>query len=115
MIKLTNENVRTLPGRGSDVLYADSDKTKGVPGLYLRIREGGSRSFVIQWREGAGQRRAKVGKVGVLSLDDARTTGAMIVSTKFLPPAPKSAMVVIFVVLRMSLWLRSKRSKSGRG
>ena len=72
MTKLTNENVRTLPARGSDVLYADDDKTKGVPGLYLRIREGGSRSFVIQWREASGQRRATVGKVGVLSLDEAR-------------------------------------------
>jgi hypothetical protein len=43
-----------------------------VPGLHLRIREGGSRSVVIQWRQGAGQRRATVGKVGVLSLDNAR-------------------------------------------
>lgn len=72
MTKLTAENVRTLPGRGSDVLYPDADKTKGVPGLYLRIREGGSRTFVIQWRDGPAQRRQTVGKVGVLSLDEAR-------------------------------------------
>jgi integrase len=43
-----------------------------VPGLYLRVREGGSRTFVIQWREGSTQRRSTVGKVGVLSLDEAR-------------------------------------------
>jgi integrase len=70
--KLTSDNVRTLPLRGSDALYPDIDKTKGVPGLYLRIREGGSRTFVIQWRDGARQRRETVGKVGVLSLDEAR-------------------------------------------
>lgn len=68
MTKLTNETVRTLPLRGKDTLYPDSE----VRGLYLRVREGGSRSFTIQWREGGRQRRSKVGLVGILSLDEAR-------------------------------------------
>lgn len=72
-IKLTNETVRTLPAKKSgDAIYADTDKRNGVPGLYLRVRAGGSRTFVIQWRQGQFQRRSTVGKVGVLSLDEAR-------------------------------------------
>jgi integrase len=70
--KLTNENVRTLPAKTDDTLYADADTRNGVPGLFLRVRKGGSRTFIIKWRQGAMQRRAVVGKVGVLSLDDAR-------------------------------------------
>jgi integrase len=68
MVKLTNETVRTLPVKGSDTLYADSE----TPGLYLRVRSGGSRTFIIQWRQGQFQRRSTVGKVGILSVDEAR-------------------------------------------
>jgi integrase len=68
MVKLTNETVRTLPVKGNDTLYADSE----TPGLYLRVRAGGSRTFIIQWRQGQFQRRSTVGKVGILSLDEAR-------------------------------------------
>jgi integrase len=68
MAKLTNDTVRTLPVRGSDTLYADAE----VPGLYLRLRSGGSRTFIIQWRQGQLQRRSTVGKVGVLTVDEAR-------------------------------------------
>jgi integrase len=68
MVKLTNETVRALPVKGSDTLYADSE----TPGLYLRVRAGGSRSFIIQWRQGQFQRRSTVGKVGILSVDEAR-------------------------------------------
>lgn len=71
-VRLTNENVRTLPAKTGDTLYPDGDKRNGVPGLYLRVRSGGSRTFIIQWRQGALQRRSTVGKVGVLSLDEAR-------------------------------------------
>ncbi|MCV0387639.1 MAG: integrase arm-type DNA-binding domain-containing protein [Nitrobacter sp.] len=73
MTKLTNETVRTLPaGPKGDAIYPDSDAKQGVPGLYVRVRKSGARTYVIQWRQGSGQRRATVGKVGVLTLDDAR-------------------------------------------
>jgi integrase len=71
-IKFTNDTVRTLPAKGSDTLYPDRDPRNGVPGLYLRVRAGGSRTFIIQWRQGEFQRRSTIGKVGVLSLDEAR-------------------------------------------
>ena len=68
MVRLTNDNVRTLPAKGVDVLYPDDE----TPHFYLRVREGGSRTFLIQWRQGQVQRRSTVGKVGVYSLDEAR-------------------------------------------
>jgi integrase len=68
MVKLTNDTVRTLPVRGSDTIYPDAE----VPGHYLRVRSGGSRTFIIQWRQGEFQRRSTIGKVGVLTLDEAR-------------------------------------------
>jgi integrase len=71
--KLTNHTVRNLPaGSSGDAIYPDSDPRSGVPGLCLRVRGGGSRTFIIQWRQGQFQRRATIGKVGVLSLDEAR-------------------------------------------
>ena len=70
--RLTNDNVRTLPVIGSDTIYADGDNRSGVPGLYVRIRAGGSRTFIIQWRQGRFQRRSTIGKVGVMTLDEAR-------------------------------------------
>lgn len=73
MTKLTSDNIRTLPaGLKGDAIYSDSDSKQGVPGLYLRVRASGSRTFIIQWRQGDFQRRSTVGKVGVLSLDEAR-------------------------------------------
>ena len=68
MVKLTNDKVRTLPVKGADVLYPDDD----TPNFYLRVREGGSRTFLIQWRQGPSQRRATIGKVGVYTVDEAR-------------------------------------------
>ena len=72
-IKLTNDTVRTLPaGKSGDAIYPDSDTRNGVPGLLLRVRAGGSRTYIIQWRQGQFQRRSTIGKVGVLTLDEAR-------------------------------------------
>ena len=75
-MKLTNDTVRTLPVKGSDTLYADSD----VPGLYLRVRKGGSRTFIIQWRQGQFQRRSTVGRVGILTVDEARKKARKLIS-----------------------------------
>lgn len=69
MAKLTNDTVRTLSaGDKGDALFPDHE----VPGLYLRVRSGGSRTYTIQWRQGQFQRRSTIGKVGVLTLDEAR-------------------------------------------
>ena len=72
-MKFTNETVlkAPLPTSTSDAIYPDDGKGS-VPGLYVRCRKSGSRTFVIQWQQGARWRRSTVGKVGVITLDDAR-------------------------------------------
>jgi len=67
-MKLTSDNVRTLPVKGADVLYPDD----ACENFYLRVRAGGSRTYCIQWRQGRLQRRATIGKVSHLPLDEAR-------------------------------------------
>ena len=58
MTKLTDDNVRTLPAKDEkDTLYPDSDPRNGVSRMYLRVRPGGSRTFVLQWRKDGLQRR----------------------------------------------------------
>jgi integrase len=72
-IKLTDETVRTLPAKdGKDTLYPDSDSRNGVSRMYLRVRPGGSRTFILQWRKDGIQRRITIGKAGLLKLEDAR-------------------------------------------
>ena len=72
-IKLTEETVGTLPAKdGKDTLYPDSDPRNGVSRMYLRVRPGGSRTFILQWRKDGLQRRITIGKAGLLTLDAAR-------------------------------------------
>lgn len=77
MIRLTEETVRTLSaGESGDTFYPDWDSGKRpahVPGLYVRVRESGA-SYTIQWRQlqGQKQRRLVLGKVGAISLAEAR-------------------------------------------
>ena len=54
--------------------------TAKLPALYLRVRAGGSRTFVIQWRQGQFQRRSTVGKVGILTVDEARRKARKLIS-----------------------------------
>jgi len=51
-----------------DRIFFDDD----IAGFGVRVREGGSRKFVLHYRIGGKQRRYTVGTVGVLTLDDAR-------------------------------------------
>jgi integrase len=58
----------TLKGRETDKIFFDDD----IPGFGLRVREGGSRKFVLHYRIGGNQRRLTVGSAGVMKLDEAR-------------------------------------------
>ena len=58
----------TLPAGKKDHLVPDGM----VPGLALRLREGGSRSWTFQYRIGAKQRRLTLGSATVLSVQEAR-------------------------------------------
>jgi integrase len=75
-MKLTSREVEvlTLPPGKSDVLYFDDD----VPGLALRVRSGGKRSWVFQYRVGTKQRRLSLGAASALSLAEVRRRAALL-------------------------------------
>jgi hypothetical protein len=58
----------TLPAGKKDHLVPDGN----VPGLALRLREGGGRTWVFQYRIGNKQRRMTLGSAAVLSVQEAR-------------------------------------------
>jgi integrase len=69
-MKLTHREVSTLqlPTGKTDALFFDDD----VPGLALRLRAGGKRSWVFQYRIGIKQRRLSLGSATALSAQEAR-------------------------------------------
>jgi integrase len=71
-MKLTSKNVRSeqLPASKSEAIFFDDD----VPGFGLRVREGGSRSYVFQYKVGAKQRRMAIGSVAAVDISKARDT-----------------------------------------
>jgi integrase len=73
-MKLTQATINnlTLPPGKADAIYFDDD----VPGLGLRLRAGGKRSWIFQYQLGSKQRRMTLGTAGALSLGAARKTAA---------------------------------------
>jgi integrase len=73
-MKLTQPTVNTLslpPGK-LDAIYFDDD----VPGLGLRLRYGGKRSWIFQYGIGTKQRRMTLGTAPALTLAMVRKTAA---------------------------------------
>jgi integrase len=69
-VKLTAKNVHTLPlpsGKADHIAW-DND----VPGLGLRLREGGSRTLIFQYKVGDRQRRMNLGAVSAVNFEKAR-------------------------------------------
>ncbi len=70
MPKLTKRFVDALKPVDRDTLYRDSD----LKGFALRVKPSGARTWVVQYRNLAGRtRKLALGKVGVLTPDEART------------------------------------------
>jgi integrase len=69
-VKLTQPNAvqQKLAAGKLDAIFFDDD----IPGFGLRIRAGGKRTWIIQYRVGAKQRRLTLGTVDRLSADQAR-------------------------------------------
>jgi integrase len=69
-MKLTRVNVErlALPAGVNDRIIFDD----GLPGFGLRIRDGGKRTWIVQYRVGAKQRRVTLGTVETLNADEAR-------------------------------------------
>jgi hypothetical protein len=70
IMKLTQANIArlSLPLGKSDAIYFDDD----MPGFGLRLRAGGKRTWIIQYRVGTKQRRRTLGLVE--RLDDSQGT-----------------------------------------
>jgi integrase len=69
-MKLTETKLSGLKldaGQTDKIVFDDE-----IPGFGVRIREGGSRKYVLHYRIGGSQRRLTIGPVGVLKLDEAR-------------------------------------------
>jgi len=67
--KLTKRFVDALKPVESDTLYRDSE----LKGFALRVKPSGARTWVVQYRNSAGRtRKLKLGKVGVLTPEEAR-------------------------------------------
>jgi integrase len=69
-MKLTKANIErlALPAGVHDRIVFDD----ALPGFGLRLREGGKRTWIVQYRAGAKQRRVTLGTVETLNADEAR-------------------------------------------
>lgn len=69
-MKLTQATIETLalPSGVKDKIVFDD----ALPGFGLRIREGGKRTFIVQYRVGAKQRRVTLGTTKTLDAEGAR-------------------------------------------
>jgi integrase len=69
-MKLTKINISkvAVPRGKSETIAFDDD----VPGFGLRVRVGGSTSWIFQYRQGAKQRRISLGSAKAISVQDAR-------------------------------------------
>ena len=69
-MKLTQRNISTVvvPSGKSEVIKFDDD----VPGFGLRVRTGGSRQWIFQYRQGSKQRRLSLGSASAITPQNAR-------------------------------------------
>jgi integrase len=69
-MKLTQTGIArlTLPKGEPDRIYFDDD----LPRFGVRLREGGSRKYIVQYRQGGIKRRHTIGSAQALTLDEAR-------------------------------------------
>src|ERR1700730_6825954 len=69
-MRLTRANIErlALPAGVNDRIVFDA----ALPGFGLRLRDGGKRSWIVQYRVGTKQRRVTPGTVETLNADEAR-------------------------------------------
>lgn len=69
-MRLTRPNVAklTLPTQKAEVIFFDDT----LPGFGVRLRAGGKRTWIVQYRVGSKQRRVTLGTVEALDPDRAR-------------------------------------------
>lgn len=87
-MRLTKANVGklSLPAGVKDKIFFDDE----MPGFGLRIRDGGKRTWVVQYRFGAKQRRVTLGAPATLPAEQARAEAARVLSTVTLGSDPQT-------------------------
>jgi integrase len=71
-MKLSAKNVRTEPldkGKSEEIIFDDD-----VPGFGLRLRDGGSRTLIFQYKIGTKHRRMALGSVTAVDFGETRKT-----------------------------------------
>jgi integrase len=78
-MRLTKANIErlALPAGVNDRIVFDA----ALPGFGLRLRDGGKRTWVVQYRIGTKQRRVTLGTVETLNADEARKRAKSALST----------------------------------
>ena len=86
-MKLTKATVErlALPTSVHDKIFFDDD----LPSFGLRLRAGGKRSWIAQYRVGTKQRRITIGTAQTLSIDEARKRARRILSRVHLGGDPQ--------------------------
>ncbi len=87
-MKLTQATLKTpsLPDGVKDKIFFDDD----LPGFGLRIREGGKRTWIVQYRAGPQQRRMTLGTMRTLDSAEARRRAKTALSKTHLGHDPQS-------------------------
>jgi integrase len=69
-MRLTKINISkvSVPSGKNEIIQFDDD----IPGLGLRVRSGGSRSWIFQYRQGNKQRRLSLGAASAITAHNAR-------------------------------------------
>jgi integrase len=86
-MRLTKANIErlALPAGVNDRIVFDA----ALPGFGLRLRDGGKRTWVVQYRVGTKQRRVTLGTVETLNADEARKRAKSALSTVHLGHDPQ--------------------------
>ena len=86
-MKLTQENAEglSLPAGAKGRIFIDDN----LPGFGLRMRDGGKRSWIAQYRVGAKQRRVTIGTLENTRADEARKRAKMLLSKVALGADPQ--------------------------
>jgi integrase len=90
-VKLTKTSVANLVvprGKIEHVVFDDD-----IPGFGVRLREGGSRTWIFQYRQGGKQRRLSFGSVSALRLSEARAEASKLHAKVRLGTDPAGAKI----------------------
>lgn len=101
-----------LPESGQCVIW-----DKSLPGFGLRVSQGGTRSYVVMFYEGARKRRVTIGKYPALGLGDARSEAKRILANVMLgepPEMPSKAEPVLDFTKAIDLFVETHCRRNNR-